>query len=149
VVQEWDNSCGAAALATLLTYQLLNPVNEKQVATGMLRKTDPLRVKHRGGFSLLDMKRYATTLGYSAEGYGKLTVDNLRKFAPVIVPVNLEGYDHFVIFRGVAAGRVVLADPAYGNRTVALAEFERGWNGNIGFVIRPANQALKVVNHLH
>src|SRR5436190_231271 len=59
VIQHWDNSCGAAALATILTYDRDYPVTEEQVARGMLRQIDPLRVKHRGGFSLLDMKRYA------------------------------------------------------------------------------------------
>jgi uncharacterized protein len=137
VIQQWDISCGAAALATVLTYQLDHPISEKQVAQGMLRRTDPLRVRHRGGFSLLDMKRYAESRGFHAEGYARLSLENLRKLAPLIVPVNLEGYDHFVVFRGIAAGRAVLADPGFGNRTVALDEFEQAWNGRIGFVVQP------------
>src|SRR5688572_9846312 len=137
VIQQWDISCGAAALATVLTYQLDHPISEKQAAQGMLRRTDPLRVRHRGGFSLLDMKRYAESRGFHAEGYARLSLENLRKLAPLIVPVNLEGYDHFVVFRGIAAGRAVLADPGFGNRTVALDEFEQAWNGRIGFVVQP------------
>jgi uncharacterized protein len=136
VIQQWDISCGAAALATILTYQLDHPISEKHAAQGMLRRTDPLRVKHRGGFSLLDMKRYAESRGFQAEGYARLSLEQLRKLAPLIVPVNLEGYDHFVVFRGVAAGRAVLADPGFGNRTVALDDFEQAWNGRIGFVVR-------------
>jgi predicted double-glycine peptidase len=147
VVQQWDMSCGAAALATVLTYQLGDPVSEKQIAHDMLRRTDPMRVKYRGGFSLLDMKRYVEGRGFGADGYARLTLENLRKLAPLIVPVNLDGYDHFVVFRGVTAGRAVLADPAYGNRTLALAEFEKAWNGNIGFVIKPRHQASPA-NHL-
>ena len=53
IVQKWDISCGAAALATLLTFQHGHPVSEEAVARGMLRRTDPLRVKYRGGFSLV------------------------------------------------------------------------------------------------
>jgi uncharacterized protein len=136
VIQQWDISCGAAALATILTYQLDHPISEKHAAQGMLRRTDPLRVKHRGGFSLLDMKRYAESRGFQADGYARLSLEQLRKLAPLIVPVNLEGYDHFVVFRGVAAGRAVLADPGFGNRTVALDDFEQAWNGRIGFVVR-------------
>src|SRR5262249_28097603 len=48
VVQQWDTSCGAAALATVLTYSLHDPVSEREVATGMLRMTEPLKVKHQG-----------------------------------------------------------------------------------------------------
>src|SRR6476659_10278985 len=55
VIQQWDTSGGAAALATVLTYSRQNPVSERDVASGMLRMAEPLKVKHRGGFSLLDM----------------------------------------------------------------------------------------------
>src|SRR5690242_10352026 len=68
IIQQWDASCGAAALATLLTYHLGNAVSERAVAQAMLGKTDPLRVKHRGGFSLLDLKRYAEARGFQADG---------------------------------------------------------------------------------
>ena len=147
VVQQWDMSCGAAALATVLTYQLGDPISEKRIAYDMLRRTNPLRVKYRGGFSLLDMKRYAETRGFAANGYARLTLQNLHKLAPLIVPVKLDGYDHFVVYRGMAAGHAVLADPAFGNRTLPLAEFEKAWNGNIGFVIRRPDPS-RLVNRL-
>src|SRR4051812_6202207 len=44
IQQKWDISCGAAALATLLTFQLGDRVSEREVAQGMLRRTDPLKV---------------------------------------------------------------------------------------------------------
>jgi hypothetical protein len=53
IIQQWDTSCGAAALATVLTYSLHDPVSEREVASGMLRMTEPLKVKHKGGFSLI------------------------------------------------------------------------------------------------
>ena len=34
VVQEWDLSCGAAALATILNYQYDDPVSEREIAEG-------------------------------------------------------------------------------------------------------------------
>ena len=43
VIQKWDVSCGAAALATVLTYGLEEPVSENAKSpTGMLRTTGPL-----------------------------------------------------------------------------------------------------------
>jgi predicted double-glycine peptidase len=55
--QQWDTSCAAAALATVFTYTFNDPVTEREVASGLLRQTEPLKVRHRGGFSMLDMKR--------------------------------------------------------------------------------------------
>src|SRR5262245_8063371 len=63
IIQKWDTSCGAAALATVLTYSLHESVTEREVATGMLRMTEPLKVKHQGGFSLLDMKHFVEMRG--------------------------------------------------------------------------------------
>ena len=137
VVQEWDSSCGAAALATLLRYQLGDPVTERIVAVGMLRGTDPDRVRGRGGFSLLDMKRYAESRGFAAEGYAGLTPGQLMRLAPAIVPIRSYGGDHFVVFRGVAAGQAVLADPAFGNRSLPFAEFAALWKDGLGFAVAP------------
>jgi predicted double-glycine peptidase len=136
IVQQWDISCGAAALATILTYQHGDPVPEKTIAEAMLRRTDPLRVKVRGGFSLLDLKRFVENRGYIGEGYTQLTVEDLLKFGPTIVPVNLDGYNHFVVFRGTFGDRALLADPAFGNRTVTLKRFEESWLQNIGFIVK-------------
>lgn len=139
VVQQWDISCGAAALATLLAYHHGEPVTEKAVAQAMLGKTDPLRVKVRGGFSLLDMKRYASARGLQAEGYSDMTLADLAKLGPAIVPVVLERYPHFVVFRALSGDRVLIADPAYGNRSVEVEVFEKAWQ-KIAFVVeRPGH----------
>jgi uncharacterized protein len=135
VVQQWDASCAAAALATLLTYQHDHPVPERTIVEAMLRKTDPLRVRVRGGFSLLDLKRYADTRGLRGIGYTKLAVTDLVKFAPAIVPVNLTGFPHFVVFRGMVGDEVLLADPAFGNRTMHVDRFSASWIQQIGFIV--------------
>lgn len=146
VLQEWDVSCGAAALATLLRYGYGVAVTERDVALGLVARAeyldDPSRVRARHGFSLLDMKRYAAALGFEGVGYGELTLARLVDLAPAIVPVDLAGYPHFVVFRGTADGRVLLADPAWGNRTLTVARFEAAWLGfpglgRVGFVVRP------------
>jgi predicted double-glycine peptidase len=136
VVQEWDTSCGAAALATLLTYQHGLAVPEKTIAEAMLQRTDPLKVKVRGGFSLLDLKRFADAQGMRGIGYMQLSLDNLLELAPAIVPVQFRGYPHFVVVRGRLGDKVLIADPAFGNRAVDVATFEESWQGNIGFVVQ-------------
>src|SRR5688572_16043595 len=136
VVQKWDTSCGAAALATLLRYQHGFGDSEKEIVEAMLRVTDPLKVKVRGGFSLLDLKRYADARGLEGVGYMNLSLDNLMAMAPAVVPVMTRGYPHFVIVRGRSDEKVLIADPAFGNRTMDVQAFERAWQGNIGFIVR-------------
>lgn len=144
VMQKWDLSCGAAALTTLLNFQHHDMVTEKQVATALMGREEyiknPLLVNIRQGFSLLDLKRYADARGYEGIGYGKLTLDGLVKKAPIIVPLNLFGYNHFVVFRGIKGNRVLLADPAWGNRTLLVEQFENAWinfpqMGKVGFAV--------------
>jgi len=141
VIQRWDVSCGAAALATVLTYHLGRPVSEPVVAQAMLGSTDPLHVKLRGGFSLLDLKRYAQSLGFEADGYAKASLEDLKELRPAIVPLILFGFPHFVVYRGRVGEYVLLADPAFGNRALEVAKFERAWQ-NIAFVVnRPQTNA--------
>lgn len=137
VVQQWDASCGAAALATLLTYHHGDPVSERAVAQAMLGRTDPLRVKVRGGFSLLDLKRFAEARGFQADGYIGVSLDELAAFGAAIVPVDFEGYPHFVVFRGRRGERILLSDPAFGNRSVEVEDFQKAWQRMAFVVERP------------
>jgi predicted double-glycine peptidase len=146
VRQHWDLSCGAAAVATVLTYQLGRPVSEREAALGMLRQTDARLIRARLGFSLLDLKHLAQTYNLRAVGYGGLSLDELVSLAPVIAPIRVFGFGHFVVVRGRRGDRLLLADPAFGNRTMTLSEFGRAWPSGVGFVIvrpeepKPANR---------
>jgi hypothetical protein len=141
VLQEWDLSCGAASLATILAFQHGDPIPEREIAMAMLRATDAELVKQRLGFSLLDLKRFLESRGYSGEGYGEVSLTDLVDLAPAIVPIRIhQAYDHFVVFRGIALGRAVLADSAYGNRTMSIARFLEVWRGQIAFVVRRPDQ---------
>jgi predicted double-glycine peptidase len=150
VVQKWDLSCGAAALATLLTYAHHDPASEREVALGLIGRPEylanPELVRTSQGFSLLDLKRVAQGRGYRGLGYGQLALADLLELAPAIVPLQLAGYDHFVIFRGLRGDRVLLADPAWGNRTMPLERFEAAWLaspefGRVAFVVARADGA--------
>lgn len=156
VIQQWDISCAAAALATILTYQHGDPVPEREITRGLIQREEylarPELVRVRQGFSLLDLKRYAERRGYKGVGYGAMTVDDLVEHAPLLVPVNIRGYNHFVVFRGVYGGNVFLADPAYGNRTMSVSAFEDAWIdmgdfGKVGFVVE-RRDGLKPPNRL-
>lgn len=135
VVQQWDTSCGAAALATVLTYGFKDPVSERAVAQAMLRRTDPLRVKVRGGFSLLDMKRFAETRGYAAAGFRKASLEELLAMQYPIVPIDEHGDPHFVVVRGLREGKLDVADPAFGNRMMPVERFKAAWQDGVAFVV--------------
>ncbi|HJT14618.1 MAG TPA: cysteine peptidase family C39 domain-containing protein, partial [Dongiaceae bacterium] len=136
VTQKWDLSCGAATLSIILTYYLGDPISEPEVIGEILKRADPARVRARKGFSLLDMKKFAETRGYAAEGYAQMTLADLTEYAPAIVPLNFnQGFDHFMVFLGIHGDRVLLADPAWGNRTMQFRRFEAAWR-KIAFVVR-------------
>lgn len=144
VVQSYDLSCAAAALATILTYQHGDPSSEEEVARGMILRPEylanPEIVRLRQGFSFLDMKRYVEARGYEGVGLGNLEIEDLDELAPIIVPVDLTGFPHFVVYRGSQDDRVLLADPAYGNRTLSVERFQAAWMdapvfGRVGFVV--------------
>lgn len=135
VRQHWDLSCGAAALATLMTYQLGHPVTEREAALAMLRRTSPNLVRQRLGFSLLDLKIYAATQGLGAAGFSDMTLDDLDAVAPAIVPIRWRGFRHFVVYRGRRGDRVLIADPSFGNRTLPDWAFRSAWAGGVAFTV--------------
>jgi Predicted double-glycine peptidase len=128
VRQEHDFSCGSAALATLLTYHYNRPTTEAQAFTSMYERGDQALIR-KVGFSMLDMKRYVESHGLQAEGY-RMTVDDIgEQGVPVIVLIQMGGYRHFVVVKGVKGDKVLLGDPALGLRSFTKAQFVSMWNG--------------------
>jgi predicted double-glycine peptidase len=135
VMQNWESSCAAATLATVLTYAYYDPVSEQQAALAMLKHTEAAKVRAEGGFSMLDMKRFAAERGYEANGYQYLSLDELRSFHAPIVLLETKGYRHYVVFNGVVGDEVLLADPAFGHRRMSTAEFSGVWLDGLAFIV--------------
>jgi predicted double-glycine peptidase len=137
VRQERDYSCGSAAVATLLTYHYETPVSEHDVFAVMYREGDQKQIM-RDGFSLLDMKHYLDGRGFHAEGY-RMPLDEFAKIGiPAITLINDDGYNHFVVIKGISKRHVLLGDPAKGTRAISRRRFEKMWNGLV-FVLRDEN----------
>jgi len=133
--QQFDYSCGSAALATLLRYHYGTPTNETEVFRAMYEAGDQERIQ-KIGFSLLDMKRYLAERGLRADGF-RITLDNLAKVGvPAIALVDIDGYRHFVVIKGLRDGEVLVGDPAVGMRTFSYEAFEQVQVNDIVFVIR-------------
>lgn len=134
VRQQYDFSCGAAALATILRYGYGVRIGEDTVLSGMMGVANPELVRTRG-FSLLDMKQYLAELGYRGRGY-RIDLERLGSIhVPTIVLMNVNGYNHFVVLKSVSDGYVHIADPALGNRRYPLAKFLASWPSRTIFAV--------------
>lgn len=128
IKQAYDFSCGSAAVATLLTFYYEQNRSEKAVFSAMFEHGDQEKIR-RKGFSLLDMKLYLESQGYKADGF-RISLDKLIAVdVAAIALVNVAGYSHFVVIKAVDEQRVLLSDPAVGNRIVQREEFADMWNG--------------------
>lgn len=128
--QQYDFSCGSAAVATLLTFHYERPVNETEAFEFMFRTGDQEKIRQEG-FSMLDMKRFLDARGLRSDGF-RMDLDRLAEIgAPGIALINTRGYRHFVVVRGMRGDKVLLADPVAGSVAIDRAEFEQIWNGVI------------------
>lgn len=128
VRQQYDYSCGSAAVATLLHFHYNRPVSETDVFKAMWATGDRNRIR-KVGFSLMDMKRYLAEQGYAADGY-RVDISLLEQSkAPAIAVIRVGDYKHFVVIKGVRDGKVLVGDPALGLRIYTVEEFRKGWDG--------------------
>jgi hypothetical protein len=128
VRQQFDFSCGSAAVATLLSYHYDRPTPEAQVFSTMWEKGDQAAIR-KAGFSMLDIKNYLDGIGYRTQGF-RLTIAQLQQAArPGLVILDLRGYKHFVVVKGVEDGQVLVGDPMLGLSRYSLANFQSHWNG--------------------
>jgi hypothetical protein len=134
VKQQFDYSCGSAALATLLTHHYRDPVTEPQVFQYMYERGDQAKIQ-REGFSLLDIKVYLESHGYTADGFETSLERLAQAGVPAIVLMTDNGYHHFVVIKGLQDGKVLVGDPSMGSRVLSVREFEGLWANRIVFVI--------------
>ena len=127
--QRYDYSCGAAALATILSYAYGDAVSERDVLEELfaLLSAEEKDRSMETGFSLFDLQQVAQALGYRAQGF-RIAAENLSQLAgPVIVYIEPRGYRHFAVLRGVRGDRVFLADPSQGNIRMPAYAFLDSW----------------------
>lgn len=139
VHQQFDFSCGSAAVATLLTYQYDDPISERDVFKAMWDHGDQNKIRQEG-FSLLDIKRYLDARGYQSNGY-EVPLDKLTENSvPAIMLISDHGYNHFVVVKGLSGDRVLLGDPSAGARVMPRDRFQKILVTPIVFVITNQRQ---------
>ncbi len=128
VRQRYDFSCGSAAVATILSHHYGRPTGEQEPFKAMWAKGDKDMIR-KVGFSMFDMKNYLTEIGYTAEGF-RLKVGDLEKIKrPLIVLLDLKGFKHFVVVKGVNKGRILTGDSVLGLTEYSVQDFDKMWNG--------------------
>lgn len=148
VRQAKDYSCGAAALATLLTHGLNDHTTEEQVLADLFAQLsgDAATVREKNGFSLLDMQAVAQRRGYKAQAFRLAAKDLALLTGPVIIFFEPQGYKHFAVLRGIQGDRVFLADPSRGNVRMPTYQFFETWLNDEGtgviFVVEPQTSAI-------
>lgn len=135
IQQERDFSCGAAAVATLLTFHYDRPTEEIEVFDSMFANGDQALIM-RQGFSLLDIKRFLESHGYVSDGY-RISIDRFANAGiPAIAIITIRGYRHFVVVKGLTEESVLVGDPALGLKEYSVSEFEGMMASDIFFVVR-------------
>ncbi len=134
VQQEHDFSCGAAAVATVLTYHYGIPTTEAEVFNAMFAIGDQQLIQEQG-FSMLDLKNYVDSIGFGSNGY-RITLDQLRgQGVPAIVLLRIRGYLHFVVIQGITDTEVLVGDPAFGHQRYSIERFQELVASDVFFVI--------------
>lgn len=117
VEQQSASDCGAACLAMILRYW------GKRVPLHVLREQ-----AHVGssGTSLKSLARAAEALGFHTRPVRASLGSLLHLSHPWIA--HWQG-DHYIVVYHIKGNRVVIADPALGQRSLTQSEFQRYWTG--------------------
>ena len=150
VMQRRDYSCGAAALATVAYYYWGDNVDEEFFLAILdhLLTAEEAKDRVENGLAMSDLRRAAVEAGYKAI-VGKVTFDKLTESkVPLIVGITVEGYDHFVVYRGTDGLYVYLADPIRGNLRVRSHVFIKQWQKNAILAIAKPKAKVKEYSRL-
>lgn len=119
IPQSRPDSCGLAALATLLTEVLKAPTDEAALQA---------RLKHRRPASLTDLSKLSRQAGFKAHAYAVDLDLLLRVQRPAILHLGASRrIGHYVVVRGIADDQAWLADPMRGNVDMGLNALQKHW----------------------
>ncbi|MGD9970485.1 MAG: C39 family peptidase [Sulfuricurvum sp.] len=119
VLQGYELSCGAAALATMMNLYG-EKISEKDIL-GKASTTDML--------SFAQMANISKDFGFNASGYKIDTAIFESLKVPVIARIdNRENYAHFVVVMNHSGDFVSILDPSFGYYVQSKKEFFQWWN---------------------
>jgi predicted double-glycine peptidase len=128
VKQQYDFSCGASSMATVLRHFYNQDVHEQEIVNKVLAlkgvgSTPKQLTASDFALSFADLAEYAKTRNFKGVGVA-MDIDGLRKLrVPVIIYVKIRKFEHFTVFKGIDDEFVYLADPSFGNMKVKIPKF--------------------------
>lgn len=157
IMQENDYSCGAAALATMMTYYFQNSVSELDILGDIehLFNDDEKALIQSAGLSMTELGTIAQARGYQSAAI-QLDPAALPDLpGPIIIFLRTNEYRHFAVLREVVDGKARIADPSRGNITLTIDELLRDWHGETlvlgseGFGVPKKHGLLAEVRAVH
>lgn len=143
--QTKDNSCGAAALATILKYKFkIDNINEEIILSKMKKPDEEA--------SFFDLKKISNIFNIKAIGLS-LTIDellNIKKTVIAYVNTTLNN-DHFVVINGFNKNTILISDPAVGNYSLTISDFDKIWSlrdNGIGDILYLYNNSIDSVEFI-
>lgn len=120
VKQDYDYSCGAASLATILNSYYGMNLSELQLLDAMEQEDDKA--------SFAELSKVLKLYDFKGVGLA-LSFEQLQSIqVPPVVYLEHRGQPHFSVLKGIGSdGRVALADPAWGNRILLKSQFMKMW----------------------
>lgn len=132
VKQQRDYSCGAAAVATLLTHHWGREVSESDVLDAWLAQFDHEELSLQSfvdeGFSLWHIAMLGEPLGYHARGLQVPLAALTSLKQPLLIYIEPFGQPHFTLVTEGSEHGVWLSDPSWGRVYVSFGEL-RDWVG--------------------
>ncbi|MBW4645363.1 MAG: ATP-binding cassette domain-containing protein [Goleter apudmare HA4340-LM2] len=125
--QQSASDCGAACLVMISRYW------GKRLSVNRLRE---LANVNRSGASLRGLTTAAETIGFATRPV-KASLDKLAQ-QPLPAIAHWEG-KHYIVVYEIHKKRVIVGDPALGQRTLTTAEFLEGWTG-YALLLQPTAQ---------
>lgn len=134
VKQQRDYSCGAAAVATLLTHHWGREVSESDVLDAWLGQFSQeelsLQTFVDEGFSLWHIALLGEPLGYDAKGLQVPMASLAVLKQPLLIYVEPFGQPHFTLVTQGSEQGVWLSDPSWGRVYVSFSELREWIDGD-------------------
>lgn len=128
VLQDGYKECGAASLLSIIHYY--------KGSISMARLVE-LTNTNKEGTNFYQLKQAAEKLGFNANGYKTNNYNTVQEIeTPFIIQIIDKNYEHFCVVYTMKKNKVIVMDPAIGQREILIEEFKNIWTGYI-LILRP------------
>ncbi len=123
VLQDGYKECGAASLLSIIRYYKGNIALAKLVEMTNTTKE---------GTNFYQLKQASEQVGLNSIGYKVDEITSLKEIKrPFICQLIDHSYEHFVVVYEVKKDKIIMMDPAFGEKCLSILDFSKLWTGYI------------------